>query len=348
MAGAEDRGGAQTPPDVRAAGTDPTMLDVRRGPARGGPGGTPAQHAPGPQAQMRAPGLARAIVAAMPGPLARMPAAAFFATAGLTAITALVCGAVLVRSGASVAALEAPGVAPAPGSSEVAAPASSSASAPSPETPQIASQAELDAAAAKGLPALAALAERFPGDRAVLKALLLAHARASERSVAAVAVARKLLELAPDEARDPDLHRLLLRAASGPPDVAGAAFDVMARRMGSAGPDLLYEILTAEKIGKLPQDRADKLLADPEVRKLASPALLAAYDLRRTSAKCSSKEVITRARDPGDARSIHYLRQLVGTTSCGPFGLRNCARCPGAAVDAAAAIKAIEKRQASP
>jgi hypothetical protein len=182
----------------------------------------------------------------------------------------------------------------------------------------------------------------------VLKALLLAHARDKDTSIKAVSIARRLVEITPAEATDPDLRQVVLRAANGPPDVSSAAFELMSRSLGSVGPDLLYDLLTAERIGKLPQARAEKLLLDPEVRKLASPALLMAHELRRTVGQCASKDIIARARQHGDARSLHYLRQLLGTYKCGPLNFRTCTRCPAMVNDAGAAIRAIEARRNSP
>ena len=325
-------------------GTEVTVLDMRRDTI-------PGQAAAANAASGMSPGVAQRVVAAKPGLLGGVPAAALLAAAGLAAATALVGGALLVRSSASVAALEGPagssrGEPPSAGAPPSgSAPSSASAA---PETPVEASPADLDAARVKGLAALTALAARHPGDPAVLKALLLAQARDKDPSLAALTVARRLLELAPAEATDPDLHQLVLRAANGPPDVAAGAFELMSHKMGSTGPDLLYNLLTAEKMGKFPLERAEKLLLDPEVRKLASPALLVAHDLRRTIRHCASKDIIARARQQGDARSLHYLRQLLGTYKCGAFNLGTCTRCPAVLHDAGAALKAIEARRAGP
>ena len=176
----------------------------------------------------------------------------------------------------------------------------------------------------------------------MLKALVLAHA-ASRSYTQAVGSARRLFEVSPDSTADTDVRQVLLMAASGPVDASKMAFETMATSMGARGPDLIYELSIAPGVGKFTKDRANAALKDPEVLKLATPALLIANELRLTPA-CSRKPLFAKAAREGDARALHYLRPLLATTGCGFFGRSDCFGCLGGRTELRAAIDAIEKR----
>ena len=83
--------------------------------------------------------------------------------------------------------------------------------------------------------------------------------------------------------------------------------------MGSAGPDLLFELVTTTSTAKYPKERAAKQLDDAAVRALATPALLIALELRGVL-PCARKPLLARARDAGDARSLAYLKPLLAAS----------------------------------
>jgi eukaryotic-like serine/threonine-protein kinase len=285
------------------------------------------------------------MIATLPAPLRGVPAKALLSWIGLFGITAIVLFAVAVRSPKTLDALE--DIAPVDGArSSPAHTAGSTTSAddPPPE-PTTAPAADLDAARAQGLAALGPLAQKFPSDPAVLKALMLAHAADKAGYSAAVSVARRLFDVAPATTTDENVRRVLLLAANGPIDVAAQAFDLISTRMGSAGPDLLFELVTTTTTGKYPKDRAAKQLDDPAVRALASPALLIALELR-AALPCARKPLLARARDTADARSLGYLKQLLPTTGCGFFRRGDCYDCLGNRAELKEAISAIEARRA--
>jgi hypothetical protein len=178
---------------------------------------------------------------------------------------------------------------------------------PPPPPPPRASSDELAAAVAKGVDGLLPLAERYPHDPAVLKPLVIAFASRSTGLADAMVVATRLFDAAPEQAADEDLRFLVKKAAGTPGETSRLAFAALTEHMGSAGPDLLYELMLNDV--KTTQ-RARDLLATPAVRSRASPALSVAYDLRLTST-CSAKvPLLSRAAELGDDRTISILSPL--------------------------------------
>jgi serine/threonine protein kinase len=206
-----------------------------------------------------------------------------------------------------------------------------------------ATPAELSDANAKGVDGLLPLSERYPNDPAVLKALLLAFASRANGLVDAMTFAKRLFEIAPDQALDSDLRFLVKRAASTPGQATNLAFPLMTESMGSAGPDLLYELTVTDARAAA---RADGLLATPDVRARATPALLIAYELRKAATCAARVPLLDRAIEVGDERSVAILQPL-GVSSkrgCGKKKRMPCpAACPAEAeryLDAVSKIKA--------
>lgn len=292
----------------------------------------------------------------------RPKAAASLAGMGLLAAIGIVCAAVALRDPDTVAGIERPAPQapqPAPTASAQSEPsAAPPAEQPAPEAsapptkeekeeekpvPARATEAELASAKDAGVDALNALAQRYPEDPAVLRAMAIAHGR--EKAFAtALLTAKRLFELAPEETANDELRQIILRAANAAPEVAVTALDLMAKHMGSRGPDLLYEVVIGPTFGHYPKDSASRLLLDSSVRQLASPALLIADDLRRV-AECPSKPLIARAREGGDARALHYIKYLLTPYRCATNRKRNCLRCKNLHKDLRAAAAAIEKRR---
>ena len=286
------------------------------------------------------------MIATLPGPLRAVPAPALLSWIGLLGVTAIVLLAVALRSPRTLDALEDSTTPDGAGSQSAQARDAPKSDDEPPAAPTTASSADLDAARAGGLVALGPLAQKFPADMAVLKALMLAHAADKAGYAAALGVARRLFDVAPKTTTDEDVRRVLLLAANGAPDVAAQAFDLIATRMGSAGPDLLFELATTATTAKSPKERAAKQLDDPAVRALASPALLIALELR-AALPCARKPLLPRARDAGDARSLQYLKQVAPTTGCGFFRRGDCYDCFGNRAELKEAIAAIEARRAT-
>jgi serine/threonine-protein kinase len=281
------------------------------------------------------------MIATLPGPLRGVPASALLSWVGLVGATALVLLAVAVRSPKSVEALEDSAPPSLAGSARALAGSAVHGPDDAPAALTAAPTAEVDAARTGGLVALGPLAQKYPSDPLVLKALLLAHAADKAGYSAALGVARRLFEVAPLTTNDDDVRRVLLLATSGPPDIATQAFELISTKMGAAGPDLLFELVSTPTTAKASKDRAAKKLDDPAVRALASPALLIALELRAVL-PCARKLLLGRARDNGDARSLAYLKPLLLTTGCGLFHRSDCYECLTNRADLKEAIAAIE------
>jgi hypothetical protein len=185
------------------------------------------------------------------------------------------------------------------------------------------SDEELAAAVARGIDGLLPLAERYPRDPLVLKRLFLAFASRATGRADAIAVAKRLLEVAPEEAADSQLRIIVIKAAETPGQASEQALDLMAHHMGSHGPDLLYELMLSKP--KLSQ-RAAELLRDPSVRERFSPALAVAYELRNQSSCAARLPLLRRAENLGDERAIQVLSPLsTGTkTGCGKRKRQPC------------------------
>ncbi|XXT19122.1 protein kinase [Sorangium sp. So ce429] len=92
-------------------------------------------------------------------------------------------------------------------------------------------------------------------------------------------------------------------------ELADKVFDALANRFGTAGLDVLYEIV--ETRGRsTPATRAAKLLRDPEVAARGTPAVRIAFELR--DATCGEKlQFLDRAVSEGDQRTLVVLETAV-------------------------------------
>ncbi len=166
---------------------------------------------------------------------------------------------------------------------------------------------ELARAVALGADGLIPLAEAYPKDPAVLKPLVMAFASRSTGLPDAMSVATRLFDAAPEATADPDLRFLVKKAASVPGQASKLAIDAMTAHMGSAGPDLLYELMLNDvKTTK----QAQALLATSVIRQRESPALSVAYDLRLAQTCAAKVPLLKRVAERGDDRSIAILAPL--------------------------------------
>jgi hypothetical protein len=288
----------------------------------------------------------------------RGPPFALLAACGLILIVGVVIAAIVLRNKSAISALEEDPRAAAVAAARSASPGdagvpSTDAAAPDAEaaptedgagaTSARVTAEQLEDARAAGLAALTDLAARYEGDPSVLKALMVAQTREKTTYGQAVRTARKLLSVAPDKATDPDVERSLLMIANGPLETADSALEVMATSMGSRGPDLLYELLIAPGIGKHPKEVAGLKLKDPAVRRLATPALLVANELRLAT-PCARKDLFAQAKADGDARALGLLKPLLVTTGCKWHRRADCFPCLKNRADLRSVVDAIEQR----
>jgi hypothetical protein len=160
------------------------------------------------------------------------------------------------------------------------------------------------------------------GEREALRVEILQQARRASGLDEAVAAIERLFAVAPEMVRDTELRRVLIRAAAMGGDTARAAFRVMTSSMGSQGPDLLYEILTERPSLA---EQAKHYLSRTRVRKLFSPELAIAYDLRFSSSCSARRGLLKRASEIGDQRTINSLAALLDNPPhCGEPGRFPC------------------------
>ncbi|MFO0548258.1 MAG: hypothetical protein U0271_07730 [Polyangiaceae bacterium] len=236
--------------------------------------------------------------------------------------------------------------------------ASSSAPAPSPSLAEVRPPPELSSTVpqapvhkragreldlATTLAELKALAQQFPEDERVLVKLARVQAAQPAMLLDALKNVRTALDLDENVKNQKDVHPIVLRGASGVPDVQDLAFAIMQRSMGTVGPDLLYELTIAQGVSPNVATRAREATKLDEVRKLASAALLVAIDLRDHPG-CGRKPYLSAAEKDGDLRSLQYLSPLMSKKSCGVFGMKDCNNCFGNREEVRRAVEAIKAR----
>ena len=200
-------------------------------------------------------------------------------------------------------------------------------------------------AVALGPDALLALAKEFPDDSSLLQKLAVAY-QAQGKSTEAMRTVRALLVADASAANDDEVVQLVATtAAKGQGDADDDAFALLEGPLGERGVDALIE-LTARGTGREIRDlraRATKSLAKPEVRAHASPAAGVLLDFKTAQSCAAKRELMTRAKDQGDARLLPTLKPLKAGRGCGFLGRADCWPClrkDGVLDDAIGAIEA--------
>lgn len=121
----------------------------------------------------------------------------------------------------------------------------------------------------------------------------------------------------PSAIKDPEVKgeivELSQRVMQTQGDLPDRMFDVLARKSGTTGIDILYYLVTS-KGGSKASKVADRLLADPKVVARGSEAMRVAWELRK--APCEAKKALfARAGEHGDQRALGQLFEL--NRSCG-------------------------------
>jgi len=226
-----------------------------------------------------------------------------------------------------------------------AAPKQSASPASSSLPTRLAGEEELRAARGRGVDGWLPLADRYPTDARVLRALVLAHANRATGLGDAMLVARRLFQVAPEEAKSGGgIRYLVQRAAETPGAPAELAWKMMAEEMGIYGPDMLYRLtLTKPKLAQ----RAEQLLDDAAVHQRLSPALAVAHELRSASSCPVRLTLLDRAIEVGDKRALAVLAGLSTGTArgCGKNKRKPCLpSCPEQADQFRAAIVKLVQR----
>ena len=199
---------------------------------------------------------------------------------------------------------------------------------------------ELRQAGAAGLAAVLALAERYPQDGRVQRAVAHTYMAQSD-GVEALRWLARAVAADSDLVLDGELAQAAA-LADKTPDSLDAAMAVLEKDLGSRGVDVLYALAYRPGPPRI-KSRARKSLEQPSVRARASAAAAIAIELH-AAARCEDKRaLLPRAGRTGDQRALQVLHALQQTHSCGPFGLIDCYAClrgDGALQSAVAALEA--------
>jgi serine/threonine-protein kinase len=136
-----------------------------------------------------------------------------------------------------------------------------------------------------------------------------------------------------------------IRRAVDAPETRVRALELAAKRLGSAGADLLFDVWIGTN-AKTPATRAAREWLDsPSVREHASPALKVALQIREAKGCAALQELLPKLTQDGDERSLKSLRRLQANTGCGFLDLEDCYPClrKGTALDDAVAAVAGRK-----
>jgi hypothetical protein len=234
---------------------------------------------------------------------------------------------------------------PAPVPSASAAPeAEPSAAVPKEEAPKTL----VDRAAAGDYKAIDELAAKPVEQRTVEETLALARGRSGNNSRALVGFATEIKKK-PELLNEQD-PRDRLREFFMSPQTTNQAAAVIAGLPGALGPDMFYDVVTKTKQKTDVSQLAEDLLASPEVRQKASPALQLALDLRGSTECEDFKALLAKVHEQGDKRSVPYLLKLGNKRGCGPTKRDDCYACirdlekDKEAIDLGKAIMAARKR----
>lgn len=190
------------------------------------------------------------------------------------------------------------------------------------------SDPELEQRASQGQPeALGELAAVPSAKRTGAASLALGTGYVSTgKSGPALEAFRAALAADPELQENVDLLRGVRKLVDDP-DTREAAVELAALKLGARGVDLLFDvwISTAEKTAATRVAR--KWLDTDSVRSGASPAAKLALEIRETKGCGKLKELLPRAKQHADERSLTSLKRLQKKGGCGFLGLEDCYGC---------------------
>jgi hypothetical protein len=142
-----------------------------------------------------------------------------------------------------------------------------------------------------------------------------------------VAAYRSVLSVRPGLGEDPELLANLRRAGRDP-DAYRIVVNLCETILGRTGLDLLYLIWLDVLDEHGEEAMADMMLKKLEIMRLeASPALRIAIELELGKTCDKMRDVVIRALDSADQRSVERLQQLERRLGCGPRQTDDCWPC---------------------
>ena len=160
----------------------------------------------------------------------------------------------------------------------------------------------------------------------VHKQLYLAYMQTSSTKEA-MDEAGKWLDLDDKAQNDVKLGADIKAAALSGMDGTDGAFGILETKMGSRGPDALYDLAYGTGVGVNTQLRARKSLAKPEVQKLSSATVEVTLAIRKADSCEQKKAHFEKAREVGDQRTLVVLMSYTPKSGCGFVGTRDCWPC---------------------
>jgi len=207
--------------------------------------------------------------------------------------------------------------------------------------PTTANDSQLQRASEGGIDAIEHLFQSFPNDPEVLRRVAEARLNGSAPDTA-VDLYTKLFALAPAMLQDSKLINTCIQAGKNK-DSQDAVFAILLGPMGANGAEVVYDMVFTKRQSGILLERSINALRSPDFRKVASPTLLVATDLRFATTCEGKRQLLERAKEHGDQRTLAQLHALASTKGCGPNKRRDCWPClRDGKLDAA--ILAIHKR----
>ena len=204
------------------------------------------------------------------------------------------------------------------------------------------SESDLQSAQKAGVPALEALAQKYPQDARL--ALELGRAALGAKDyVKAVAGVGRALSLDPSLAEHKQVASVLFQTAQVKA-ASDATFALLSGPMGKHGPDVAYDLAATESVKLWVRTRADQALRSPDFAKLTTPELNIALALRFATSCPQRYALLPRAQEMGDERALGYLNLYRVTTGCGRRNQEDCFGCLRSDSRLNDAIAAIKQR----
>ncbi len=217
----------------------------------------------------------------------------------------------------------------------------SKAPSPVPEERERAPDGSLAAARSAGPKALETLLEEFPRDGRILEALVLAHASRADTLPSSLEAIARLFQIEPELAEKSDMLFILKKGLLGRGPAHATAFEVVQKHMGTAGGELVYQLLNENP---KQADRLKKVFFELRKSKQVTPATAIAFDLRYAPSCRGRVALLERAERDGDLRSVHQLQALsTAPKRCG-WGRKCQPLCPAEVKDFRHSIQVINER----